>query len=155
MLSIDKVHGIPRLQNHADITESDRFLLVSLQNSAGTCFILALDRANANLVGYLDATAYFFPDTNEPYTFSVFAGLQCEALPLNSSYTSIEDSLVGRGETLSLSVHQLDVYMQRVYDSSSSSEYKNNADYYKGAFVLQVTQLISEAIRYRCQYLLK
>lgn len=149
MLSIDKVHGIPRLQNPANLSESDRFLLVALYSSAGAHFVLALDRANANLVGYLlNATAYFFPDTNEPYTSSVFSGFSREELPFNSSYSAIEHSLVGRRASLILGVNQLDDYMQKVHDNIS--EYDDpNLEYDKGAFVLQAKQLISEAIRYR------
>ncbi|KAK1385964.1 hypothetical protein POM88_023699 [Heracleum sosnowskyi] len=142
MLSVDKVHGISRLQKPANLLESDRYLLVALFSSAGARIILAIDRANANVVAYRSQyKVYVFPDIDVPA--SVFSGIKRELLAFKSSYSAMEKVAKSRS-LLMLGMAALDRSIQLIDDTKTSYMVNNHA-----VFLLVASQMVSDAIRYR------
>ncbi|XP_074328305.1 beta-galactoside-specific lectin 4-like [Apium graveolens] len=141
MLSVDKVCGIRRLQNPANLLESDRYLLVALFSSKGARIVLAIDRVNASVVAYRSKyKVYYFPDVVIPS--SVFAGITRQVLTFNSSYSAMEKE-AGRRSMVKLGMVQLDNSIQLI-DRETSYSANSHA-----AFLLIASQMVSEAIRYK------
>lgn len=145
MLSIDKVRGINRLQNPANLLESDRYVQVALFSSKGARVLLAIDRATASVVAYRSQyIVYYFPDINIPS--SVFPDIKRRVLTFESSYSAIEKE-GGRRSMVKLGMMQLD---NSIHLIDREATYSANSH---AAFLLIASQMVSEAIRYKYGYL--
>lgn len=142
MLSADKVLGIHRLRKPASFSESNRYLQVALFSSAGARVLLAIDRANANVVAYRSQNkVYYFPDVEIPS--SVFSGIKRQVLTFDSSYTAMEKK-AGKRDRVRLGMKPLDNSINLIDDTSRA--YSDNSH---AAFLLIASQMVSDAIRYR------
>lgn len=142
MLSVDKVHGISRLQKPDNLSQPNRYLQVALFSSAGARVILAIDRANANVVAYRSQQKVFiFPDIHVPST--VFSGIKRQTLTFVSSYSAMEKVAGGR-DRVRLGMMPLDNAIQLI--DNQNTPYSANSH---GAFLLIASQMVSEAIRYK------
>ena len=143
LVSGDEVHGIPRLQNPATLTGSNRFLQVALSTSEDV-IILAIDKATAGIVGYRTRSkACFFTDTNGPDTSSVFPGITRYQLPFSSGYSGME-VIAGSRRNIYLGILELDECITHLHDLDDKSSLAR--------CMLVTIQMVSEAIRYRYSF---
>ncbi|WOG87743.1 hypothetical protein DCAR_0206974 [Daucus carota subsp. sativus] len=141
LVSGDEVHGIPRLQNPATLTGSNRFLQVALSNPSEDVVILAIDKATAGIVGYRTRSkACFFTDTNGPDTSSVFPGMMRYQLPFSSGYSGME-VIAGSRMNIYLGILELYECITHLDDLDDKSSLAR--------CMLVTIQMVSEAIRYR------
>ncbi|WOH12190.1 hypothetical protein DCAR_0831692 [Daucus carota subsp. sativus] len=141
MGSQSTIYGIPQLKDAASWANADRYVEVTLYNSAGTSITLAIDKVNVYVIGYRNGyEAYFFPGQDGPETSNVFVGTTRSLLPFNSSYSALEKSAGTTRGSINLGIGELDKAIQALYDKKDSA---------MASSMLIVIQMISDAVRSR------
>lgn len=137
------IYGIPQLRETSSWTsgDADRYVQVTLYNSAGASITLAIDKVNVNLVGYRTGyDSYFFPSYYGPETSNLFAGTKRYLINFNETYSSMEKAAGTTRKSINLGMGELDKAIQALYDKQFSAS---------ASSLLIVIQMIPEAVRYR------
>lgn len=137
-------YEIPVLRRKSDVhTAKQRFLLVTLTNSAGDNIILALDVVTAQLVAYqaTDDRSFFFSDAPKPQSNSLFEDTDRTTFKFSSTHTDISAETKANRSTTPLGMARLSTAIHDLHVWSSGP--KMNL----GTGLLVVIQMVSEAAR--------
>ncbi|KAK1378245.1 hypothetical protein POM88_024989 [Heracleum sosnowskyi] len=137
------IYGIPQLREASSWTsaDADRYVLVTLYNSAGASITVAIDKVNVNLVGFrVGYDSYFFPSHYGPETSNLFTGTKRYLIHFNETYSDMEKAAGTTRKSIKLGMRELDKAIQALYDKQFSAW---------ASSLLIVIQMIPEAVRYR------
>ncbi|KAK1378246.1 hypothetical protein POM88_024990 [Heracleum sosnowskyi] len=121
--------------------DADRYVLVTLYNSAGASISVAIDKVNVNLVGFrVGYDSYFFPSHYGPETSNLFTGTKRYLIHFNETYSDMEKAAGTTRKSIKLGMRELDKAIQALYDKQFSAS---------ASSLLIIIQMIPEAVRYR------